>query len=711
MHRQLTAAITSNRNPFNPGKIGAVNHLTHEFIDDGTALKDQSTPEIHEALQAGSVEFRGAQYGSVDLTGYEYLNAEVWTIEFEFYNSVAIHSAVVPQMTTHIGTVQTYNGVLFGAFTGALLDEVITVASGVDGRSAFTSDIAFIIGAGAHTLKIQWNGTGYDIYLDDVQVNNATAGTEAVLILNRLLFGADGAASAYFLNNTNLYNITLKNQAGTVIFQNAMAYGADANIISTVGPDGTLVGGLTSDRVLSSLFGHDGYNTLGWSEGVTDGVELIPSLDFNNWNEAQGAVVTSANSFEEDSNGGGVFKLLLTVGVNYRLIIAGAASASLKITNGGITAVYGTNFGTHDFTAVNDGNLYLKLIAPGTCIVTSISLQEIPQGIIPADPALNGLDIYGNPLTYSGKAQQNLDVFGYTVDWDGVAYATLTSAIDAAGDWKIITGVNIPALISRAYFISGAGYSIRLDVGRIFKIIAGGPVVTFAGVVIVEDTYYDISFIVVGTSVTVTAVDLLGNIQTETKTMVRGAGNFQYIVSSDSLVGSFIGTMPYMQFYNASNTLTNHWVMEGRNAVGDIQTTIYDVVGDNDTTIVSGTTPLYTEAMLDVPSYLARWGGHIDAVNVVPFGATAEANTFNGPWDAPDDILTAKVSVATLKIQEADLTGFWINKTTGVANTVAVEDVALIPDYQYRNYRSNALYSESLTGKRKDQADRYFELV
>ncbi len=591
-----------------------------EWSDDGTQLLDLSTSATHEAMQGQSLLFSGAQYGTVDLTDYEHLNEEVWTIEFEFHNSVAINATYTGRVAVQVDDKGTSNGVAFGSATSYLTDEIISVASGAaTGRSGWTSPTESI-SVGKHLVKIQWDGSGYEIWLDGVQKNNATSGTQELLLLNRLILGARGDL-ATFLNNTALYNITLKREDGTVIWQNYLAGGPDATDteLSVVGPDVSLVGFTwPGDRIQSALYGSKKHNELGYSVGVTDGVELwvnpnTETIDASNYSTFDtetgiGRIVSDGTTVELRVPG------TLTTGLVYKFIYVEESGSTGNVRVVSSSPIYDLDSGseTVNLTAATSN---LIIWNDGACDVTfTLSVQYAPQGYIPASLTTPSQDIYGNALTYSGRAAQPLDVFGYVPTFAGSETLTLAH----------LTGSETVT--------SSTGTST-------VAVVAGG--LTFT------------------------------------------AGTVGRVVLSD---GSDL-------IFESGSLLTG--------------TTVYNIDGTGrHGTIVGGTTPIFDT--LFQPSYLAQYGGEVSGQNIIPY--PLGTNTFSGVHDAPEDTFAVEVAVASVEIEEADLRGFWINKTTGAANSVDPYDVEWIPDYQFSNDTDILLYSTDVTETCDRRTEQYMSI-
>ncbi len=674
--------------------------LNGRMTSDGTQLKDRSTSATHEAMQGQSVLFSGSQYGTVDLTGHEHLNEEVWTIEFEFYNSVAIDAATTGQQIIQIGSDDFLNGPIFGAFTGAITDEILSIASGaaVLARSSYahaTESIAI----GKHIARFQWNGSGYDIYLDGLQVNNASSGTQVVLVLDELILG-NGLAN---LNNTALYNITLKNEAGTVIWQNYLAGGPDATDteLSVVGPDVSWSGFTwPTNRIQSALYGSKKHNELGYSVGVTDNVEYFeaPFSDIDVTDLGDGDFLVAVD-------GGSRRSTTLVVGNYYTatFTISGYVSGVAGISGSTTTDAnkYPNANGTFTIDFIHDGSNpgYLRFVSTVAGVTFSdISVEQLPQGYIPASLDNPSQDIYGNALTYSGRAAQPLDVFGYTVGWDGATSAELDSAVTLSGDFRSVSLVNTSGGINRALWGGDSdteGWFRITSIGTPGMMIDGNSYI-FSSLSIPDNTDILVDIKRVGT-------DLIATVGEESETInsVSTANIIvRYLGVKNINQSRFTGLLPRIKFYNASNVLTNHWVIESGSQLN--QSTIYDVVGGNHATLSGHTTPAFDT--LFQPSYLAQNGGEVSGQNIIPY--PLGTNTFNGIHDAPEDTFRVK-SLPTVEIEEADLTGIFINKTTGATNYVDPYDLVDILYYQWKNSTDFLLYNEDISGTCRGKTEKY----
>jgi hypothetical protein len=84
-------------------------------------------------------------------------------------------------------------------------------------------------------------------------------------------------------------------------------------------------------------------------------------------------------------------------------------------------------------------------------------------GKIPAHPATNGVDVYGNALTNVGSPQRNMKVFGITGNWDGVAYLS-SPALTGSEQITYSDGTSTPTISAgRIDFTAGWCSKVKLD--------------------------------------------------------------------------------------------------------------------------------------------------------------------------------------------------------------------------------------------------------
>ncbi len=812
------------------------------WSDDGTQLLDLSTTATHEAMQGQSLLFSGAQHGTL---------ASTVTLTGDF-------------IITINGTIPLTSGDYMIISDGAANTNYVYIRS--DG------DITIKINNVADTssgVNIPFDGSVFKLILTRVGTTltydfNGTTSIDTVDAGDFVFTEISRSTSLKY--SGGLWDI--KAEDSEVRFYNYLANGSGNVATSVIGPDVTLTGfTMDDDWISSALYGSTKHNELGYSVGVTDGVELWS--DSPNLNSATN---NGDGSFTITSNFGSIVDIgTLTFGFPYSITftISGYVSG-----NAGISAVttsdssrFPNSNGTFTVNVLHDGtqsgNMAFESSVSGVTF-SDISVQYAPQGYIPASLTNPTQDIYGNALTYSGRAAQPLDVFGYTVGWDGATGATLDSAITSSGDFKIDTLFNVSSLAASITLFGGAtlteGFLYISGTSGAVSFRLDGIVYPFPTITASVGVLYNLVFVRSGAGITATLINKNdGSSITETVAIPVAPFVIRYIASFAGTTALFEGTIPSIKLYNASNTLTNHWVIESGSQLN--QGIIYDVVSGNHATLSGHTTPAFDT--LFQPSVLAQIGGvevenllkysedlthsswnktRVDAtldgewsvltkaeasqarvtqttnnatgtsatvsltigesnhdeivdillwnsttvgpvgnlqvskaerdanpngefsftvnsgitvgdsltfyfyptdtasttigeyckvtkaqlsfsngayikttdtaipLSIAPNGATDLPNSFNGIHDAPEDVFDVQISVASVEIEEADLTGFWINKTTGAANSVDPYDVEWIPDYQFSNETDILLYSTDVTGLCDKKTEAYMGL-
>jgi len=143
---------------------------------------------------------------------------------------------------------------------------------------------------------------------------------------------------------------------------------------------------------IPSLAGFQDYITLmelynKWTDGAGSmtiiliyPTDLVSGWNFTDgWIAHEGGTIDDADSFHSDADGGGIKKVLLTVGKNYLLKIAGTVSANNLIVRSAAGTVYRTLTGSFDdefiFTAADDVDLYLKATGNNATVdITNLKL-------------------------------------------------------------------------------------------------------------------------------------------------------------------------------------------------------------------------------------------------------------------------------------------------------------------------------------------------
>lgn len=398
---------------------------------DSSYLLDTVASGFRVAEESISTYFDGSTYITYDLTGYEHLNEECHEIEIEFYNTVVINKDTTAMQSIHLDSQVAWNGIAFGSFTSTLTDEIISVAtnsisSSRDGWVSATESIPI----GRHRLRIVWNTSVYDIYIDGVLVSNEHSGTAAVLKLDEIKIGADNL-NGRKADNTYLYNCTIKNASGVVIFQDSLAAGSGNLTAPDVGPAGTIVG----------------YTDTPWHEDVTFGYD---------WNKVPYVMADGTGDYDEGAH---LPASYLTEG----LLLSGTARNNLD--------VYGYAV---EFDGATRGDVDLT---GGTQECHDIEVEFY-----------NTVEIND-----SSPTQQLLNLS--STNGDGILLSASSSAI-----FKIkSSGINTAGWYDEAGVISTGSHTIRcvyvddryniyLDGTRVDTITATAPVLIFDGLTIGSTT-------------------------------------------------------------------------------------------------------------------------------------------------------------------------------------------------------------------------------
>ncbi|GAF79650.1 unnamed protein product, partial [marine sediment metagenome] len=109
---------------------------------------------------------------------------------------------------------------------------------------------------------------------------------------------------------------------------------------------------------------------------------------------------------------------------------------------------------------------------------------QVSASKVPADPTSPGYDVFGSPLTNPGTPQQNMDITGYTGDWDGVAYLV---ASHLTGSETVVssTGTSTPTVSAgRIDFTIGTCPYLELSDGTVY--------ISESDPLSLQDTIYDI---------------------------------------------------------------------------------------------------------------------------------------------------------------------------------------------------------------------------
>lgn len=220
----------------------------------------------------------------------------------------------------------------------------------------------------------------------------------------------------------------------------------------------------------------------------------------------------------------------------------------------------------------------------------------------------------------SGKGN-DVSVFGHTILWDGGKFGKLRDTITLVSDFKIKIKIN-PDPLGGILRILGTGPTNMALFGANIWMYFGGWYSYSDLPDLLDSEGYEIEFSRVGDQGTVTYSG-----ESQTLTVPETDFVFTHIAAeSASSTQKYKGLIPWIELYNSSGILTNHWVVESANLLP--QTTIYDIEGGNHATVQETTGSQFTE--LVTPSYLAVNGG------VTPTGMLNTGFAFYGGLQEAD---------------------------------------------------------------------------
>ena len=206
------------------------------------------------------------------------------------------------------------------------------------------------------------------------------------------------------------------------------------------------------------------YNVIGQDQ---DGTDSLSGWDFTvGWGTAGVCSIDDSDSFTSTGNAGITLASAVTTGKRYTITVTGSTtSSSFTIYDGSIGVLYGTGFGTHEFTAAVNETLYLRNVGNGTTDITTLTLQEIGGTELNSDGTSEGTFVSGfgegAQAAFNTTWSQPFTNITISGGQDGVSTATIFD--DSA---KIPTG--------------DRDYSNLNVSGKVLKVVAGNA-----------DTYLD----------------------------------------------------------------------------------------------------------------------------------------------------------------------------------------------------------------------------
>jgi len=120
----------------------------------------------------------------------------MYSLQIAFYVSAAISKSTTGKTLVNLET-SPGGFVGMGSITGALTDEIITVGDSDGGRSGWCS-ATDSIAIGWHIIEVVWDGSKYNIYLDNVEKTITTAGTPRLISMSAVQLGRLITPGNYF---------------------------------------------------------------------------------------------------------------------------------------------------------------------------------------------------------------------------------------------------------------------------------------------------------------------------------------------------------------------------------------------------------------------------------------------------------------------------------------------------------------------------------
>jgi hypothetical protein len=213
------------------------------------------------------------------------------------------------------------------------------------------------------------------------------------------------------------------------------------------------------------------------AEILSQPVDLVTDFLVNS-----GGVIVDADTF---TTAGGTFDGIrknnfLTAGTRYKLIIEGNTTSS-GFTIGETTISgneYGSGFGTHYFTAIGTGSIWLRQQTAGTTNITSFSIKEYTSADmdvtretaatrVDEDGLVNYAEVIGDELVTNGD-------FATDTDWTkgtGITIAGGVALFTSVSSGLQLNQVTLTAVTGKRYKIS---YEIKTRTEGAFSASIGG---------------------------------------------------------------------------------------------------------------------------------------------------------------------------------------------------------------------------------------------
>ena len=205
------------------------------------------------------------------------------------------------------------------------------------------------------------------------------------------------------------------------------------------------------------------------------GSDIFDGWDFTSGWSVVNSTINDADTFTANAANGGIYRTgILTIGTKYRIVIAGTVSVgAVSINSTTSNTILGSGFGTHDFTADENG-LVIRATTNGAVIdVTTLKLVELRTA--DKTPYSNNGTLYGTDYTTDRMGQSNRAMsFNGTSDYVDVGDPSSELFDFGANDsFTICTWVNLATSPPTYQHIidknnDGAfGYYIRGLVGKL----------------------------------------------------------------------------------------------------------------------------------------------------------------------------------------------------------------------------------------------------
>ncbi len=288
-----------------------------------------------------------------------------------------------------------------------------------------SSNVVFVEGEWTHLVLVWNDDQTWTMYCDGIEEATSSATTDNTMTIS--YFGVGYSSSTFYgkISDVAIFSRAL-NQSDVKEIYN---YGSPNDLLET-----SFVNDLESyyqmgDGTL------DSYPLIADQTDATLGSDLLSGWDFTSgWSIAGASVINDSDSFTTTGSGG-IQKTYVTVGNTYQCKLAGSVSNN-SIRLGQSSGVpYSSDFtGTFDetfyFTAITNGNLYLRNNAAATTDITTLEVKQIQ----------------GNPAMMTNMS--SADIVAWTPDLEtdfDVARSSWTTRRNASGYIEQVAP-NVPRL-------------------------------------------------------------------------------------------------------------------------------------------------------------------------------------------------------------------------------------------------------------------------